>query len=265
MSVSYLFGDDATAARRLELLARVFRPSTVAFLDAWEEAGGLETGIEDPTLIDLGCGPGFTTRLLSNQLGLPVIGLDRSPLFLWEARRLGPAGVRFLPHDVTKAPFPVTGADLLFARFLLSHLPDVRSLLGRWASQLRPGGQILLEEVELIETSDDAFSTYLELLSSGMKAAGSELFIGSQLPELAVEAGLVPELDRAHRIPVRDRDAARMFALNLPTVRQREQVSQLADPAELDALQHELDMAAHRLGDSRRIEWQLRQIALRIQ
>jgi trans-aconitate 2-methyltransferase len=261
----YLFGEDATAARRLELLAHVFRPSTVDFLDAWCAAGGLDPEIDEPRLLDLGCGPGFTTRLLANRLGRTVIGLDRSSLFLWEARRLGPAAVRFLSHDVTLTPFPLAGADLLFSRFLLSHLPDVGALLATWAGQLRPAGQILIEEVELISTTEETFRTYLDLLHRGMKAAGSELYIGSLLPELAAEAGLEAELDRAHRFPVSDRDAARMFALNLPTVRRRDEIASLADPALLDDLQRELDLLAHSLGSDSRIEWQLRQIALRIQ
>ena len=54
---TYTFGDDEVAARRLELLAHVYEPPTRALLARWAPP---VVGLA----VDLGCGPGHTTRLL---------------------------------------------------------------------------------------------------------------------------------------------------------------------------------------------------------
>jgi trans-aconitate 2-methyltransferase len=58
----YLFGDGDTAAQRLKLLASVYQESTRAFLS--RAAGSARFRL----VLDLGCGPGFTTHLISDAL-----------------------------------------------------------------------------------------------------------------------------------------------------------------------------------------------------
>ena len=69
----YSFGDSATAARRLDLVSRLFDPPSTELLQ------GAVT--QPPSLaLDLGCGPGNTTRLVHDVTGAGrTIGLDRSP------------------------------------------------------------------------------------------------------------------------------------------------------------------------------------------
>jgi hypothetical protein len=50
MNPQYLFGDDDTAARRLQLLAQVFAESTRSFLRNTAGSGRI------PLALDLGCG-----------------------------------------------------------------------------------------------------------------------------------------------------------------------------------------------------------------
>jgi trans-aconitate 2-methyltransferase len=58
----YVFGDNDTAAQRLQLLAGIYQDSTRIFLS---KAAGL---YRLPLALDLGCGPGFTTRLIGETL-----------------------------------------------------------------------------------------------------------------------------------------------------------------------------------------------------
>ena len=156
----YAFGDSAPAARRLSLLAEVFEPTSRAFL---AHAGARLAG--PPELaVDLGCGPGHSTRLLVSVLGLRrVLGLDQSASFVALAAADAPPGAEFAVHDVTVVPFPCPPAGLLSCRFLLGHLPDPAAALAAWATQLAPGGLLLVEEVERIRTDQPALRRYLEL------------------------------------------------------------------------------------------------------
>jgi trans-aconitate methyltransferase len=69
---SYSFGDTPTAAQRLAVMARVFEPEMRTFL-------GTCAHLRPELAIDLGCGPGFTTRLLAETLqARRTVGLDVS-------------------------------------------------------------------------------------------------------------------------------------------------------------------------------------------
>jgi len=263
--MTYLFGDTELAARRLGVLARVFEHPTRDFLEAWRTGGGgLDPQLVAPTVVDVGCGPGHTTRLLATVFERHVVGLDSSDAFLFEARRLGPTRVSFHLHDVSDADFPTPPAHLLYSRFLLTHLPDTTAVLAGWRANLRPGGWILLEEPEWIATEVDAFRVYLDLVAYGLRARGSELYVGPHLGVRAAAAGLSIRFDRVLEHDVRDRDAATMFSMNLPAVRSSNEIA--PQPAsELDDLQQSLDDLAHQHTPESRIRWGLRQIALRME
>ena len=153
----YAYGDTVSAGDRLDLIARVFEPTTRRFL---ERAAPSSPGLA----LDLGCGPGNTTRLIADALQPErTVGLDRSGPFLERARRAAPPGVEFIEHDVFVTPFPLGPADVIFARLLLAHLPDRRGVVARWITQLAPGGVMLLDEIEEIRTDEPAFAEYLPI------------------------------------------------------------------------------------------------------
>src|SRR6187200_3180846 len=97
----YTYGDTEVAADRLALVASIFEPTTRRLLvDAIRQPPWLA--------IDLGCGPGLTTRLLHEGTeARRNVGRDRSDAFLAPARTDAPDGVTFLVHDAREVPFPV--------------------------------------------------------------------------------------------------------------------------------------------------------------
>lgn len=95
----------------------MFDAPSRAFLEQWGLAGCA-------LALDLGCGPGFTTELLRDALAPQrVVGVEASPAFVQVARGRAP-GLAFVQHDVLDLPFPSGAPDLVYARFLVSHLSD---------------------------------------------------------------------------------------------------------------------------------------------
>ena len=248
----YVFADTGLAGRRLALVAEVFAPATVAFLrDAVPRAPALA--------VDLGCGPGHTTRLIVDVLRPGrTVGLDSSSRFVDAARAAGGDAVEFQVHDVTTVPFPTPPAELLHCRFLLSHLADPPAALAMWATQLAPGGRLIVTEVDAIRTRHPTFVTYLGIVDGLLASTGGCLYIGHTL-DAALERR---ETSRIATLAVPNRRAAAMFALNLASWRDHAYVRAHYDARTVDRIATELDEIAAAPGDVSEITWELRELVL---
>lgn len=93
---------------------------------------------------DLGCGPGHVTRYL-HQRGVPIFGVDLSPVMVEVARRLNP-GVDFQPGDMQALTAPDGAWAGIVAFYSLIHIPpgDLTTVLAGLRRVLRPGGPLLL-------------------------------------------------------------------------------------------------------------------------
>jgi trans-aconitate 2-methyltransferase len=246
----YAFGDSEPAARRLGLLADVFEPPSRAFLSRF--------AAEPVDLaVDLGCGPGHSTRLVASVVGpRRTLGLDQSAAFVALAEAGAPPGVAFAVHDVTVVPLPCPPAGLLYGRFLLTHLHDPPAALSAWATQLAPGGLLLADEVERIQTSQPALRRYLEVAGALLASRGHRLEVGAALHRLPDPPGLVRRHDQvAHLTPPAPR-AAELFAQNLAVWRDNAVSAGVATQADLD----HLATALAEVTDGA-IAWELRQLA----
>jgi ubiquinone/menaquinone biosynthesis C-methylase UbiE len=234
-------------------VARVFEPAARAFLR--------DAAVPPPDLvIDLGCGPGYTTQLLAEVLqpARPV-GLDRSPEFIERARRLHSSRLSFLVHDVTAVPFPVGPADVLYSRLLLTHLDDPIGALAGWASQLVSGGVLMLDEVESIRTNSPVLERYLEVLDQMLRSQSNCLYIGPKL-DAALPPTLVKRTSRIRRFPVAAADAATMFAMNLKSWRDHPFVRKNIEENEIRRMEQGLEALRTGASEPAEIVWGLRQI-----
>lgn len=254
--MAYLFGDSSDAAARLRLLARVFEPSTREFIrDALPRAPALA--------LDLGCGPGLTTRLLAQATGCPrVVGLDSSEPFIEAARQRATAGLEFRRADATRSPLPVAGADLLFCRFLLTHFKDAQAIVMGWVHQLPRRGLLLIEEPERIDTVLPAFRRYLKILGPLMRSRSNDLFVGARLAGFEPGGEAAMRLNRLKRLTVADRDAAAMFRLNLETWKDDPFIAANYSAETIRELAAALEPIAQRVDERSQITWRLRQIAI---
>ncbi len=212
---SYLFGTTKTAAVRLRLLADLFAPSTTSFL--------ADVVAQEPTqIVDLGCGLGCTTALLADRFpSASVVGLDNSKAFLSMARASGSKHLSFLQHNVTAIPFPVGPSDLLYCRFLLTHIGDPKETIRKWSSQLSPNGRLIVEETESIQTTDPAFRKYLEIVESMLAHDSSNLYAGRFVEQMDSPRSLKKQQSRATKVRISIPANAKLYLLNLRTWRNR--------------------------------------------
>ncbi|MCY4114393.1 MAG: class I SAM-dependent methyltransferase [Chloroflexi bacterium] len=204
----YTFGDTDVAGKRLRLAAEVFQPEMASFLEQAQASPELA--------YDLGCGPGYTTRIVAETVAPQrTVGLDASSRFIEVARARPMAGVEYFQHDVTRTPFPFGPGDLLFSHFLLPHVSDPPSTLAAWATQIRPAGLLLLDEVSDIWTTHPKFLRYLEMVEQVVDAGGGRLYAGKAMEQLIPGTGLAVVSSRLVEQPVSTGQAAAMFRLNI--------------------------------------------------
>lgn len=79
-----------------------------------KESGGTK-------VLDLGCGSGIQSKLLSEH-GLDVVGVDLSPRMVEVARKQVPAG-NFVKGDILNLPFDDATFDGVYSRASLLHIP----------------------------------------------------------------------------------------------------------------------------------------------
>lgn len=191
---AYLLGTDRVELERLRFQHGVWvRAAHELF-----ERAGLGEGAR---VLDLGCGPGFTTLELAQVVGPTgrVLASDRSVAFLatlgQECRRLGLAQVEPRLGPVEELELAPGSLDAAYARWLFCWLPDARPVLARVAAGLRPGGVLLCQEyldwgaMELLPRSP-AFQRAVAACLASWREGEATIDFAAELPTLAPLVGL---------------------------------------------------------------------------
>jgi len=224
----YTYGDSELAGERLGLVARLFEPTSRAFLEVAAPRA-------PRVAIDLGCGPGHTTALVHDvSRAGRTVGIDRSEAFARRARRDGrdPA---FVVANAAAGLLPIASAQLVYARLLLAHLPDPIAVVARWSTILTTAGRVLIDDLEAIETDDDVLRGYLDDVALAVvRAQGGSLFVGPALHVAPDPTGLARVHDAVVTFTPAAAETARVFGMNLAVLTERGEVQ--PRPALADAL-----------------------------
>lgn len=250
----YTLGTDRTAALRLEQLASFFNPFSRQFIQKYTTASF-------QSAVDLGCGPGFTTDMLAEATGCPnVCGMDSSARFL-KAAAARFKRYRFLKHDVSQVPFPVQG-DLIYTRFLLTHLKHQTELVNQWVRQLNDKGMLLIEETDAIDTEIGVFKKYVQVTEGLIASQGGFLYAGRLLADARYDAEVV--CNQPVSIPVPNCICASWYYPNTVSVWKREAyIKERVLEKERKAMAEEI-LGIQESGDNRKgITWTLRRLVLR--
>jgi trans-aconitate 2-methyltransferase len=209
----YTFGDNPLAADRLALLAATYEPSSARLLR-------MCASLAPRRAIDLGCGPGHSTRLVHAVVAPDAtLGVDSSPEHVARARATAPPGIDYAVRDVTEPLSDEPPPDLLYSRFLLTHLREPARVLRTWAAAMPVRGALVVEETAEMSSSHPAFRLYYQLVAELQRHYGQEMMMGRALDRALAGSGWSPEIDVLRELRLPARRMARLHALNLATWR----------------------------------------------
>ena len=138
---------DEETGKRLEALYRI--GDAVRRRSLVRAALNASTG---ERILDVGCGPGFYCAELLDEVGPDgnLVGLDSSPHMLALAARRcqDHDNVEFHEADATSLPVEDAGFDAALCVQVLEYVPDVSAGLAELHRALRPGGRVLVWDVD---------------------------------------------------------------------------------------------------------------------
>jgi SAM-dependent methyltransferase len=191
---------------RLRIQAEGMGPDTCTMLDRIGVAPGW-------ACLDIGCGPGGITNLLSDRVGSSgrVVGLDMDEQFLAHARKNAPANVEFRRGDAYGSDLPASAFDLVHMRFVASTAGDPERLIREAMRLVRVGGMVALQEPDgstlNCHPPHPAWDQLKAALLGAFAGVGADLTLARRLYTLAREGGLADVQYRPFLIGVRSIDS----------------------------------------------------------
>jgi SAM-dependent methyltransferase len=147
-------------------------------------------------VLDVGCGPGVLAAAVAARCPAGcVVALDQSPERAQQADvRLAPWGGRAVVADAAALPFADASFDLVYCRFLLEYLRDPGLAVREMARVCRPGGRVLLQDLDgqlVWHYPQDAELERQVTATLGVLAStGFDPFAGRKLWHYCFKAGL---------------------------------------------------------------------------
>jgi len=181
----YALAKGEIGARRLAILDEIQWPSSRALL----RRAGLRRGM---SFLDVGCGIGALTHRVA-ALGIDAHGVDQDPGFVARAQaKQSPAAFQVL--EVQRLAEHGHRFDVVYARYLLSHLSDPLAAIHAMKSVAKPGGVLVVEDIDIAthiaEPRPVAMDGYIEVYSAVIRKRGADPTLGKRLFHLTHEAGL---------------------------------------------------------------------------
>jgi SAM-dependent methyltransferase len=190
---------------RLHIQSAAMAPDSEAMLD-------LIGVVEGWHCLDVGCGPGGITPLMSARVGAGgrVVGLDRDEHFLAHARANASANVEFHRGDAYQSDLPAAGFDLVHMRFVASTAGDPERLITEAMRLAKPGGTVALQEPDGTTLNcyppHPAWDRLKAAMLGAFKGVGADLEMAHNLYALARRVGLEDVQYRPFLIGVRASD-----------------------------------------------------------
>jgi ubiquinone/menaquinone biosynthesis C-methylase UbiE len=226
-------------------LAQIKWPTTRTFF----RRIGLQPGMH---CLDVGCGIGAVTLKLARWVGPTgqTVGIDRDEQYLQLARQ------EAIQHGLS-ALFRAESIDdlreeavydLVYCRFLLTHVPEPGLALERLARAVKPGGLVAVEDIEFAAhfcyPACPALDRYVRLYQQAVHHKGGDPNIGPRLVSLFLESGLTDVHVEVVQPTFRSGPGKRIASITMEHIQEAVVQEGLASPQEVQRIVMELDQFA---------------------
>ena len=130
--------------------------------------------------------------------------------------------------------------------------------VAKWATQLKPGGLLMVEEVEAIRTAHPVFTPYVKIVEAMLASQRNRLYAGPLVDVLGRPAGLTVARSGVRTVRVKNSDAAKMFVLNLQAWKDGDFVRANYSAASIRELEAALNEIAQDEPAPAETEWNMR-------
>jgi SAM-dependent methyltransferase len=153
--------------------------------------------------LEVGCGTGGVARWLADRVGNTgrVLDTDLDPRFI---DGHGLANLDVLTHNIVSDRLEEDTFDLVHGRAVLEHIPERQDVLARLVSAVKPGGWLLVEDVDFGPPTAAALTGFFSARPAAQAAerlfraaaavftaVGADPSFGRTLPAALAGAGLV--------------------------------------------------------------------------
>jgi len=148
-------------------------------------------------ILEVGAGSGsWAIHAAKDYPDAEVIAIDISPL----PPRALPKNLKSFQMDVCQPlPFEEESFDVIHARFVLMHVPHFRDVLARISTLIKPGGHLILEDIDPPLYSEnketpEAVTYFYDRITDWVAAKGVTYVIGGQLQPYLSRLGLFTDV-----------------------------------------------------------------------
>lgn len=190
--MAYVLGNRNKEIQRLRLQAEFFEPFVTEAL----YKNGIKKGL---TCADVGCGPGFVTRLLGDIVGNKghVTGFDADPRYIKFCKRNNKQdNVSFVQENILEPKYDKQRFDIVYSRFMFVHLSDKKRALNSLKGLAKKGGIIIVQD---LDHGTDSWLSYPKwecveglrrIFVKLIKNAGGDPYAGRKLYKLFSDSNL---------------------------------------------------------------------------
>jgi SAM-dependent methyltransferase len=169
-------------------------------------------------VLDAGSGIGEVALLLGSRVGPDgaIVGVDLSAELVEraQARAEGVGNVEYQVGDITSLPFTDASFDAVYSERVFLHLSSPQAAMTELFQVLRPGGRLLIVDLDNTRVACDADDGELaDLLASRLAGVVANARSGRSLRSQAILAGFTDVDSEAFARTVTDREIARGMAI----------------------------------------------------
>ena len=239
---SYVIQGGEEGKARLRILSHALWPTTLNLL----QRAGIKPGM---ACLDVGCGGGDVTlemaRLIGSSGRVTGIDMDSTKLQLaqQDAERQTVANLKFLALDIADLDYEAE-YDFVYARLLLTHLRDPAQALHRMLKATKPGGVVVVEDMDhsgvFCHPPSSALEQHVSLYNQVARSRGADPEIGPKLPALFHQVGL-QDVNLLHVQPAfKEGTGKQIHQITLQNIAPALMAAGIATEAEIAALFSEL-------------------------